>query len=240
MAVLRPLKVVIDNYPDGQTEEMDAVNNPEDAAAGTRKVPFSKVLYIEQDDFREDPPKEFFRLAPGREVRLALRLLHQVRERGEGRRRQRGRAALHLRPGDARRRRARRPQGEGHDPLGLGPTTPVDAEVRLYDHLFAKPDPDDGERIAPQAAVRKPQAPQSASDSVDVIDAEVTPEPPTGEPMGEATSTPDRSKSSRAPCSNPASLVPLLPRSINSNATAISALTLTQQQTNSSSTAPSR
>jgi len=70
MAVLKPLKVVLENYPDGQVEEMDVVNNPEDPAAGTRKVPFSKVLYIEQDDFREDPPKKFFRLAPGREVRL--------------------------------------------------------------------------------------------------------------------------------------------------------------------------
>ena len=70
MAVLRPLKVVIDNYPEGQTEELDAVNNPEDASAGTRKVPFSRVLYIEQDDFREDPPKKFFRLSPGQEVRL--------------------------------------------------------------------------------------------------------------------------------------------------------------------------
>jgi len=70
MAVLRPLKVVIDNYPDGQVEELEAVNNPEDPDAGTRKVPFSKVLYIERDDFREDPPKKFFRLAPGREVRL--------------------------------------------------------------------------------------------------------------------------------------------------------------------------
>ena len=70
MAVLRPLRVVIDNYPDDQVEEMDAVNNPEDASAGTRKVPFSKVLYIEQDDFREDPPKQYFRLSPGREVRL--------------------------------------------------------------------------------------------------------------------------------------------------------------------------
>jgi glutaminyl-tRNA synthetase len=70
MAVLRPLRVVIDNYPEGQTEEMEAVNNPEDAAAGTRKVPFSRVLYIEQDDFREDPPKQYFRLSPGREVRL--------------------------------------------------------------------------------------------------------------------------------------------------------------------------
>ncbi len=70
MVVLRPLKVVIDNYPEGQVEEMDAVNNPEDVAAGTRKVPFSRVLYIEQDDFREDPPKGYYRLSPGREVRL--------------------------------------------------------------------------------------------------------------------------------------------------------------------------
>ena len=70
MAVLRPLKLVIDNFPEGVTEEMDAVNNPEDASAGTRKVPFSKMLYIEQDDFRENPPKDYFRLSPGREVRL--------------------------------------------------------------------------------------------------------------------------------------------------------------------------
>ena len=70
MAVLHPLRVVLENYPDGQVEYMDVVNNPEDAAAGTREVPFSRVLYIERDDFREDPPKKFFRLAPGREVRL--------------------------------------------------------------------------------------------------------------------------------------------------------------------------
>jgi glutaminyl-tRNA synthetase len=70
MAVLRPLKVVLENYPDGQIEEMDVVNNPEDTSAGTRKVPFSRELYIERDDFMEDPPKKFFRLAPGREVRL--------------------------------------------------------------------------------------------------------------------------------------------------------------------------
>ena len=70
MAVLRPLKVVITNYPEGQVEEVDVINNPEDASAGTRKVPFSRVLYIEQDDFREDPPKKFFRLSPGKEVRL--------------------------------------------------------------------------------------------------------------------------------------------------------------------------
>ena len=70
MAVLRPLKVVIENYPEGQSEDMDVINNPEDASAGTRKVPFGRELYIERDDFMEDPPKKFFRLAPGREVRL--------------------------------------------------------------------------------------------------------------------------------------------------------------------------
>ncbi len=70
MGVLRPLRVVIENYPETKTEEVDVINNPEDASAGTRKVPFSRVLYIERDDFREDPPKKFFRLAPGREVRL--------------------------------------------------------------------------------------------------------------------------------------------------------------------------
>jgi glutaminyl-tRNA synthetase len=70
MSILRPLRVVIDNYPDELVEQMDAVNNPEDASMGTRKVPFSRVLYIEQDDFRENPPKQYFRLSPGREVRL--------------------------------------------------------------------------------------------------------------------------------------------------------------------------
>jgi glutaminyl-tRNA synthetase len=70
MAVLKPLKLVIDNYPEGQVEEMDAVNNPEDALAGTRKVPFSRVIYIEQDDFRETPPPKYFRLYPGNEIRL--------------------------------------------------------------------------------------------------------------------------------------------------------------------------
>ena len=70
MAVLNPLKVVIENYPEGENEELDAVNNPEDAADGTRSIPFSRELYIERDDFMEDPPKKFFRLGPGREVRL--------------------------------------------------------------------------------------------------------------------------------------------------------------------------
>ncbi len=70
MGVLDPLRVVIENYPEGESEQFEVANNPEDDAAGTRQVPFSRVLYIERDDFREDPPKKFFRLAPGREVRL--------------------------------------------------------------------------------------------------------------------------------------------------------------------------
>src|SRR5258705_9798413 len=70
MAVVRPIKVVIENYPEGQVEELDAVNNPEDPSAGSRKAPFSRELYIERDDFREEPPKGFFRLSPGKEVRL--------------------------------------------------------------------------------------------------------------------------------------------------------------------------
>src|SRR5262249_36181643 len=70
LAVLRPLRVVIDNYPDGQVEELEAINNPEDPGAGVRKLPFARMLYIERDDFMENPPKKFFRLAPGREVRL--------------------------------------------------------------------------------------------------------------------------------------------------------------------------
>src|SRR5262249_25497302 len=70
MGVLRPLRVVIDNYPEGQTEELEAVNNPEAPSAGTRQVPFGRVLYVERDDFMENPPKDYYRLAPGREVRL--------------------------------------------------------------------------------------------------------------------------------------------------------------------------
>jgi glutaminyl-tRNA synthetase len=80
MAVLRPLRIVIENYPENQTEELDAVNNPEDASMGTRKVPFSRTLYIEQEDFRENPPKQFFRLAPGREVRLRYAYFITCRE----------------------------------------------------------------------------------------------------------------------------------------------------------------
>ena len=99
--MLEPLKVVIENYPEGQVEELEAVNNPEDPSAGTRKVPFSRVLYIERDDFREDPPPKFFRLAPGREVRLRYAYFVTCVGRREGRARRGRRAALHLRPRDA-------------------------------------------------------------------------------------------------------------------------------------------
>jgi glutaminyl-tRNA synthetase len=144
MAVLRPLKVVIDNYPEGQIEEMDAVNNPEDESAGTRKVPFSKTLYIEQDDFREVPPPKYFRLSPGREVRLRYGYLV---------------TCTSLVKNDA---------GEvvevhcSYDPATRGGNTPdgrkvkstihwvsaanaVDAEVRIYESLFTKADPDQAE-----------------------------------------------------------------------------------------------
>ncbi len=126
MAVLRPLKVVIDELPRGQgrgirrRQQSRGPRRP-----GTRKVPFSRELYIERDDFMEDPPKKFFRLAPGPRGPAALRLFHQVRGGRQGRGDRRGhRAPLHLRPGDPRRRRPRRPQGQGHPPLGLGRATP--------------------------------------------------------------------------------------------------------------------
>ena len=121
MAVLDPLRVVIDNYPEGQSEEFEVVNNPEDPAAGTRQVPFSRELYIERDDFREDPPKKFFRLSPGRKCACAARYFVTCTgvDQGSGERRDH-RAALHLRSGHARRRRAGRPQGQGDAALGLG------------------------------------------------------------------------------------------------------------------------
>ena len=80
MGVIDPLRVVIENYPEGKSEEIEAINNPEDPSAGTRKVPFSRVLYIERDDFMEDPPRRFYRLAPGREVRLRYAYLITCRE----------------------------------------------------------------------------------------------------------------------------------------------------------------
>ena len=120
MAVLQPLKVVIENYPEGQVEELDAVNHPDDPAAGSRKIKFGRELFIEQDDFMENPPKKFFRLSPGTRGAAALRLFHHLPRGGEERRRRGDRTALHLRSGDQGRQRAGRPQGEGDHPLGIG------------------------------------------------------------------------------------------------------------------------
>jgi glutaminyl-tRNA synthetase len=142
MGVLRPLKVVIDNYPEGQTEEMTAINNPEDSAAGTRKVPFSKVLYIEQDDFRENPPKDFFRLAPGREVRLRyayfVTCTNVVKDAAGNLVEVRCTYDPATRGGDSPD--GRKVKGTIH---WVNAATAIEAEVRLYDHLFNKPDPDD-------------------------------------------------------------------------------------------------
>ena len=144
MAVLRPLKVVIDNYPENQVEEMDAVNNPEDASAGTRKVPFSRVLYIEQDDFREDPPKGYFRLSPGREVRLRYGYFITAQsvvknEKGEV-------VEVHCTYDPA--------SHGGNSPDGrkvkstihwVSATSAIDAEVRIYENLFSKENPNEVE-----------------------------------------------------------------------------------------------
>ena len=119
-AVLDPLKVVIENYPEGQAEEMEVVNNPEDPSAGTRTVAFARELWIERDDFMEEPPPKFFRLAPGPRGAAALGVLRHLPRGREGRCGRDRRAALHLRPGDARRRRARRAAAEGDAPLALG------------------------------------------------------------------------------------------------------------------------
>ncbi len=145
MAVLRPLKVVIDNYPEDQTDELDAVNNPEDPDAGTRKVPFSRVLYIEQDDFREDPPKKFFRLAPGREVRLRyayfITCVDVVKDEKTG-------EVLELHcTYDPATRGGSAPDGRKVKSTIHWVSAPhaLEAEVRLYDHLFTKEDPEEAE-----------------------------------------------------------------------------------------------
>ncbi len=145
MAVLHPLRVVIENYPEDQVEELEAINNPEDASMGTRLLPFSRVLYVERDDFREDAPKKWFRLAPGREVRLKhayyITCVDAVKDEQTG-------DVVELRC--------------TYDPESRGGGTPdgrkvrgtlhwvsaahaLDAEVRLYDSLFSKPDPSDVE-----------------------------------------------------------------------------------------------
>ncbi|GAB4257058.1 glutamine--tRNA ligase/YqeY domain fusion protein [Deferrisoma sp.] len=141
MAVLRPLRVVIENYPEGQVEELEAVNNPEDPSAGTRKVPFSRVLYIERDDFMEDPPKKFFRLAPGREVRLRyayfIRCTDVVKD-AEGN-------VVELRcTYDPATRGGDAPDGRKVKATlhWVSADHAVEAEVRLYDRLFTEPNPD--------------------------------------------------------------------------------------------------
>ncbi len=141
MAVLRPLKVVIENYPEGQVEWVEAVNNPEDGSMGTRMLPFTRELYVEQEDYREQAPKGWFRLGPGREVRLKHAYYITCRE------------AIKNAAGEVVELRC------AYDPASRSGTTPdgrmvkgtlhwvsishaVDAEVRLYDRLFSKPDPD--------------------------------------------------------------------------------------------------
>jgi glutaminyl-tRNA synthetase len=145
MAVLRPLKVVIDNYPDGQAEDMDVVNNPEDPGAGTRKVPFSKTLYIERDDFMEDPPKKFFRLAPGREVRLRNAYFVTCRDVIKDASGQ----VVELRcTYDPATRGGDAPDGRKVKATlhWVSAAHAIDAEVRLYDRLFQSENPGAGDR----------------------------------------------------------------------------------------------
>jgi glutaminyl-tRNA synthetase len=141
MGVVRPLRVVIENYPEGRTEPVDVVNNPEDAGAGTREVPFSRVLYIEHDDFREDPPKKFFRLAPGREVRLRcayfITCTGVVKDPSTG-------AVTELRcTYDPATRGGNAPDGRKVKATlhWVSAAHAVDAEVRLYDRLFKTEEP---------------------------------------------------------------------------------------------------
>ncbi len=143
MGVLRPLRVVIENYPEGQSEQLEAVNNPEDPAAGKRQVPFSRVLYVEQDDFREEPPKDFFRLAPGREVRL--RYAFFLRCTGVVKDPQTGQVTELRCTYDPATRGGDAPDGRKVKATlhWVSAAHAIDAEVRLYDHLFSKPDPDD-------------------------------------------------------------------------------------------------
>jgi glutaminyl-tRNA synthetase len=157
MAVLRPLKVVIDNYPDHQVEEMDAVNNPEDPSAGTRKVPFSRELFIEQDDFREVPPKQYYRLSPGREVRLRYGYFITCQsvvknEKGEV-------VELHCSYDPA--------TSGGHAPDGrkvkstihwVSAAKAIDAEVRIYENLFSKENPSELEEAGDFTANLNPQS----------------------------------------------------------------------------------
>jgi glutaminyl-tRNA synthetase len=144
MAVLKPLRVVIENYPDEVFEEVEAINNPEDESAGTRRVPFSKVLYIEQDDFREDPPRQYYRLAPGREVRLRYGYFITCKEAvkdADGRV-----VELHC-TYDPETRGGNAPDGRKVKSTihWVSAAHALDAEVRLYDNLFTKENPNEVE-----------------------------------------------------------------------------------------------
>ena len=140
LTVIHPLKVVIENYPEGQTEELEAVNNPEDESMGTRKVPFSRIIYIERDDFMEDPPKKYFRLSPGGEVRLRYAYFIKCND------------VIKDKNGHILELRCT------YDPESKGGKSPdgrkvkgtihwvsvqhaIEAEIRLYDRLFSKEDP---------------------------------------------------------------------------------------------------
>ncbi len=143
MAVLRPLKVIIDNYPDDKTEELDAINNPEDSSMGTRKVPFSRELYIEQDDFREVPPKKFFRLSPGTEVRLRyayfIKCVSVVKDEKTGQIKE-----VHC-TYDPKTRGGDSPEGRKVKSTlhWVSCRHALETEVRLYESLFTKRDPND-------------------------------------------------------------------------------------------------
>jgi glutaminyl-tRNA synthetase len=150
MAVLRPLRVVIDNYPEDLVEEMEAVNNPEDAAMGTRKVPFSRVLYIEQDDFKEVPPKQFYRLSPGREVRL--RYGYFIACTGVAKDEKTGQIVEIHCTYDPATRGGNAPDGRKVKSTihWVSAAHAIDADMRLYENLFTREDPnetDEGENF---------------------------------------------------------------------------------------------
>jgi glutaminyl-tRNA synthetase len=158
MAVLRPLRVVIDNYPEGAEEELEAVNNPEDASAGTRKIPFSRTVYIEQDDFREVPPKKFYRLTPGQEVRLRyayiIKCVGVVKDDQTG-------EVLEVHCTYDPDTRSGRPQA-GRKVKGtlhwVSAAHALEAEVRLYEHLFLTSEAGDGPEGQDYAANLNPRS----------------------------------------------------------------------------------
>jgi glutaminyl-tRNA synthetase len=146
MGVLRPLKVVIENYPEGRVEQLEAINNPEDPSAGTREVPFSRVIYIERDDFMENPPKQFFRLSPGREVRLRyayfIKCVDIVKDPKSGEI-----VELRCTYDPATRGGDSPPDGRKVKATLHWVSAPhaIDAEVRLYEKLLNKAAPSDEE-----------------------------------------------------------------------------------------------